>query len=420
MVALPRALTPLRHRPFLWLTVGQTASNVGDAFYAVALPWYVLNTHGGALLLGTVLAAYGIPRTVFMAFGGRASDRWHPWTVMLGADLVRAVAVVTLAVTAFAGPAHPAVLIPIAAVIGAGEGMFVPASFAITPELLPAEQLQAGNAITSGGTQLATLVGPAVGGAAVAFLGPAAAFAVDGLSFLVSAATLAGIAVDRRHARSVTPASGDDPGSAAGERRRTVTIGSLVRSERVLQLILIVLITANLGSGGMSEVALPVLVHGPLHAGAAGYGAVIAAYGGGALIGTLAAGQAGGARRPAVVASIAYLVGAVALAATPFAGGIVLAALALGVFGATASFGDIITITAFQLWAPPALLGRLMGLLMLASDGVFPLSVLVAGTVVHTTGPAPFFLLAGGALALSLIVALTQPVWRRFGAPAAR
>jgi len=43
-----RGLAPLRHRGFRFLVAGQLGSNVGDAFYAVALPWYVLATHGGA------------------------------------------------------------------------------------------------------------------------------------------------------------------------------------------------------------------------------------------------------------------------------------------------------------------------------------------------------------------------------------
>ena len=65
---------------------GQVTSNVGDACYAVALPWYVLAGHGGTVLLGTVLAAYGIPRTALIMVGGYASDRWRPQTVMLATD----------------------------------------------------------------------------------------------------------------------------------------------------------------------------------------------------------------------------------------------------------------------------------------------------------------------------------------------
>jgi MFS family permease len=102
----PGSLTPLRHRGFRLLAGGQLASNIGDACYAVALPWYVLAEHGGVLLLGTVLVAYGVPRTVLLAVGGHASDRWRPWTVMMSADVLRVIAVAALAVAAALGPAR--------------------------------------------------------------------------------------------------------------------------------------------------------------------------------------------------------------------------------------------------------------------------------------------------------------------------
>ncbi len=168
----PRALMPLRHQGFRVLAAGQFISNLGDAFYAIALPWYVLATHGGVLLLGTVLAAYGIPRVALLAVGGYLSDRWRPWTVMMGADAVRGIAVGALAVVALAGPASARLLVPVAAILGAGEGLFLPGSFAIVPTLVPGDDLQAANAFASAFTQVATLVGPAIGGAVVAFAGP--------------------------------------------------------------------------------------------------------------------------------------------------------------------------------------------------------------------------------------------------------
>jgi MFS family permease len=117
----------LRSRPFRLLAGGQFVSNVGDGLYAVALPWYVLSHHGGAILLGTVLAAYGIPRTCLIMVGGHLSDRLSPWTVMMGADIGRLVLAAVLA--ALAGTQHPAflTLAPIAFGLGAGEGLFLPA-----------------------------------------------------------------------------------------------------------------------------------------------------------------------------------------------------------------------------------------------------------------------------------------------------
>jgi hypothetical protein len=61
----------LAARGFRRLAGGKFASTIGDYCYAVALPWLVLSAHGGTILLGTVLACYGVPRTVLIPFAGR-------------------------------------------------------------------------------------------------------------------------------------------------------------------------------------------------------------------------------------------------------------------------------------------------------------------------------------------------------------
>jgi MFS family permease len=417
-LAAPRALAPLRQRGFRLLTIGQVTSNVGDACYAVALPWYVLAAHGGVLLLGTVLAAYGVPRTALIAVGGYASDRWRPQTVMLATDVVRALALAALAVTAATGPARAVVLVPLAVVIGAGEGLFLPGSFSIIPTLLSGDDLQAGNALASSGTQLATLAGPVVGGALILLAGPSLAFGLDAVTFAVSAVTLAALAVPAaRGARPVRAARAaraeTDPVTPAGP---APSLGRLLRSERVLPIILLVNLAANFGLGGESEVALPALVHGPLHAGASGYGAVLAAFGAGALLGTIVAGPLGRLRRPAVVGSLAFLAEAACLAVTPYVGATAAVAAAMAGLGLLNGFGNVLTITAFQRWAPPSALGRLSGLLMLTSFGVFPISVALAAVVVRHWGPTPFFLLAAVTLAVAILAGLSQRAWRDFGA----
>jgi len=418
---LPRALSPLRHRPFRLLTAGQVTSSLGDACYAVALPWYVLADHGGIVLLGTVLAAYGIPRTVAIPAGGYLSDRWRPQAVMLATDILRALAVAALALVAAAGPARPAELVPIAVVLGAGEGLFLPASFSVIPGLLPGDDLQAGNALASGGTQLATLVGPAIGGALVALGSPALAFGLDALSFAASAATLTaltGLGAIRTTSVS-TPATGT-PAAEAGQPDdaggRGPGLGMLLRTERVLLVIMIVSIAANLGAGGLDGVAIPALAHGPLRASAAGYGAILAAFGGGALIGTIAAGQAGRIRRPAVAGSAAFLAEAAFIAATPFLGTLAAVAAAVALIGVGNGFGNVVTITAFQQWAPKHMLGRLVSLLMVTSFGVYPVSVALAAVTDRALGTTSFFLFAAGVLAIAVLGGLTQRTWRDFGA----
>ncbi len=71
--------------------------------------------------------------------------------------------------------------------------------------------------------------------------------------------------------------------------------------------------------------------------------------------------------------------------------------------------------TAFQRWAPPAMVGRLTGVILLASFGSFPASVALAGLVVHHYGASTFFPLAAATVVIALTVGLTQPAWRNFG-----
>lgn len=402
-------LGTVRHRGFRLLVAGQLASNIGDGVYAVALPWYVLAHGGSVLLLGTVLAAYGIPRTALIAVGGHLADRWGPWTTMLLADAMRMVAVAAFAVSAALTVPHAAVLVPIAIVLGVGEGIFIPGSFSIIPSLLPETELQAGNALALAATQAATLLGPAVGGALVALVGSSAAFALDAASFVVSALTLAAIGTERRALVIDADEPADSPGSVL----------HLVRRSRVLQIVVLTTLAANLGSGALAEVALPVLSRGRFHAGAGGYGALVAAIGVGALVGTLVGGHRATPRRPAIVASVLFIVESVFFAAVPLPRLAPLAGAALAVAGICNGYGNLLTITAFQRWAPPALLGRLMGITMLAGMGIFPVSVWLGGLVVHAWGAPAVFWLASTVLALAILAGLAQREWREFGRPEA-
>src|ERR1700685_3162368 len=87
---------PLAVRSFRLLAGGQLTSTIGDYCYAVALPWLVLSNHGTTVLLGAVLACYGIPRTVLIPVGGILADKVGPRTLMLFADVLRCVLVVLL------------------------------------------------------------------------------------------------------------------------------------------------------------------------------------------------------------------------------------------------------------------------------------------------------------------------------------
>jgi Major Facilitator Superfamily len=394
---------PLTVRSFRLLAGGQFASTVGDYCYAVALPWLVLSGGGGAILLGAVLACYGIPRTALIPAGGVLADKIGARTLMLVADAARCALVAVLAVLAARHIVSLAALGPIAALIGAGEGLFLPASFAIMPSLLDGERLAAGNALSNAAVQAGSLLGPALGGVLVATTQSSTwAFAVDAASFAVSAVSLA-----------LIPRSRPDP-EGAGQAKDGDGVLALVKKSRALQVILVVVIAANLTGGGMSEVALPSLAHARF--GAAGYGAWLACFAAGGIAGTLAATRTGRLRAPAIFASAMFLIDSVAIAVFPYLGGEAAAGAALFAFGAANGLGNVTFLTVLQKWAPPALLGRVMGMLMLCAFGSFPLSVAIAGVLVRHLGPSLYFPIDGALVTVVILAGLSRREFRAFGA----
>ena len=174
-------------------------------------------------------------------------------------------------------------------------------------------------------------------------------------------------------------------------------------------------IVANLGSAGTTEVALPLFARVHLHAEAAGYGALIASAGIGALAGSLVAARFNSTRRPAVAAGCIFLAQVPLIVCLPLAPGLALAAAMMALWGGFNMWANVTMQTAFQRWAPPDLLGRLGGLLLATSYGMFPISVAVAGLVARRYGPGTFFVIAGVILCATLLWALSQQAFRDFG-----
>src|SRR6185295_6940228 len=144
---VPRALEPLRHRDFRLLWTGQTVSSVGNFVHNVALPFQVLALGGGALELGVWGAIFSVTSLVFVLFGGVFADRFPRRVLILVTDLLAGVFVAAIALLAATGQLRLEHLYVEAALFGATESFFQPALSALIPELVPADVLQAGNAL---------------------------------------------------------------------------------------------------------------------------------------------------------------------------------------------------------------------------------------------------------------------------------
>jgi MFS family permease len=400
-------------RNFPLLLGGQTISTLGDALYLVALPWLILTTGGNAEALGMVLAAYGIPRAVCMLAGGWLSDRLRPRRLMLIADTLRLLLMGVLAALAFGG--HPLLwqLCAIAVPLGALGGAFAPASIAMIPDTLGKDDLQAGNGLMMASMQGANLIGSSVAGVIVAGLSSAVALAIDAGTFLVSAGSLA-LMQGTKHATpdgSQAEASQEHPLASAQEAETPISFWGYLGTSRLIQIALLMFTVGSLVTGGLIEVALPVLVQGPMHGSAGGFGFILAGWGAGALIGSILAGMLGTFKHKGLIILLGGAIMAVMFALLPV-GGVPGAVVCMLISGIAGSGFAVVFFTAVQMNIPGHLMGRVMGLLMFSSSGLYPVSTALAGVLANHFGPTILFPFAGLVLAVVMLFGMTQKVLR--------
>ena len=140
--------------------------------------------------VGLVLAAHALPLVLFVLIGGVWADRLERHRVMVATDVVRALLHGLLAVLIFLGDVPIWAIVVIEAGFGTAEAFFSPAATGLIPQTVPEEDLQQANAAVSVVQNASELVGPALATALVLGLGAGWAFAVDALTFVVSALLL--------------------------------------------------------------------------------------------------------------------------------------------------------------------------------------------------------------------------------------
>ena len=177
-------LTPLRSSPpFRRLWLGRVFSGFGSQMTLVAVMFQVWEQTRSTVWTGAVGLAQALPLVVFGLFAGTLVDRVDRRKFALVATTGQAVCSVFLAVQGFLGD------VPVVAVLGlvAVQSCFVagggPAARTFVSRLLPPEQLSAGLALNRIAFQGSMLLGPALGGLVLGWLGVGGCYLVDALTF---------------------------------------------------------------------------------------------------------------------------------------------------------------------------------------------------------------------------------------------
>jgi len=400
-------LAPLRHRDFRLLWSGMCVSLLGDGFFLVALAWQVYAISNAPTALSFVGIAMTVPTIVLLLVGGVVADRVNRRWVMLGADVVRGVAVAALAVLSLTGALELWHIVLLVALYGAGAAFFGPAFDAIVPDVLPAADLAQANSLDQFVRPIALrLAGPAVGGLLIEAVGVGAAFALDALSFAVSAAAL--LCMRTRGAPGPAGASvARDLREGWGYVRKRVWLWGTFACAALTYLLFM----------GPAEVLLPFLVKNDVGGSAADLGLVFAAGGVGSVACALVMGQRGLPRREITFMYVAWTLSTLAVAGYGLASAVWQLMLASLLFNALETAGTIVWATAKQRHVPAHLLGRVSSLDWLISIGLLPISFALTGPVSAAIGAQTTMVVAGTVGAAITFAALFLPGMRDIERP---
>ena len=389
---------PLRRdRDYRWLWSGQVVNGVGNQITRVALPYQVYVLTGSTLAIAALTLFQLVPILLFALGAGSLADAVDRRRLLMATQAGLAacsLAFVLLALTG--GPPVPA-LFAVAFVAAGLSAVDQPARSSAIPRLVPPERLPSAIALNQLNFQMASIVGPAIGGILIATVGLAGAYTVDLVSFLASFVAL--LAIQPLPPLGAVTRPGLDAireGLRFAQRRRVI-LGSFV-------------IDLNAMIFGMPTSLFPVLALDVFQTGPAGLGLLAAAPAAGAFLGALFSGWVKTVQRTgrAILLSVAVW----GLAITAF--GLVtvsfpLALVCLAAAGAADVFSAVFRSSIVQLETPDELRGRVMSIHTLVVTSGPRLGDIEAAVVASLTSPQVAIVSGGIACVLGVWV-----VARRF------
>ena len=191
------------NRNFRRLWMAQIVSEVGDWFYTLSIYTLLLQLtgHAGSVALALVLQV--LPQTFVGPTAGMVNDRLKRKHVMIAADLIRCVIVLSMLLVRSRSLVW--LVYPLLLAETSMAAFFEPARSAVIPNIAAEDEVLVANTLSSATWSVNLLIGASVGGVVAAFFGRDTVFVLNGLSFLISAFLIRGMRFDEPHAESAAP-----------------------------------------------------------------------------------------------------------------------------------------------------------------------------------------------------------------------
>jgi MFS family permease len=386
----------LTHRSFLFFLLSRSLSRFSSLIFIVAFGWQVYDLTGSAFALGMMGLAGFLPTALLVFVAGNVADRYERKRILQACQLAEALTISLVAWGAYAGSLTVIDLFIAVLVLGTTAAFENPATAALLPLVVPEGAVQRATALSSGSAQLATIMGPALGGVAYA-VSPALPYGLMVLLWLLAALFAGMIRLTKPTAPrgAATPKGSATPGDLfAGVdfiRNHPAILGTLS-----LDLFAVLF-------GGVTAL-LPIYARDILQTGPWGLGILRAAPAVGALLATVMLARQPIARRVGMRMFQAVIVYGVATVAFSLSHWMWLSVVALAILGAADTVSVVIRFSLVQLATPNEMRGRVGALNFLFINASNNLGQFESGVTAALLGAMPAAVLGGvGTIAIALL-----------------
>lgn len=384
---LPRGLTALHERNYVLYIAGQFTSQLGSWAEQTAVAWILYELTNSPLLLGLSGLARAVPMIALTLLGGAVADRVPRRALLLFTESAMLVLSLAVGLLALAGRLEFWYLYVLSFASGALSAFSVPARQAMFAGLVPRSAMQSAVTLNAVAVRSGALIGPSLGGVALAYGGYALPFLVNAATFLAMLLALAAMRLPRAPRADA---------SASGARLWAGMTGGLSFVWRNPLLKVALGLEVVSGLFGHNVTLITIIARDVIATGPEGLGLLLSALAAGALLAMVVMVAVEVKRHVHVIlaAGAAYTVLLAAFALSPWLAPSMVLLFALGAAdGAWAVTRNSLA----QLLVPDELRGRVMSVVVLATRGSAPLGRLQGGFLAGLVG-GPAAVLLGAAV----------------------
>jgi len=412
-------LRSLRHRPFALLWAGQTVSRLGDSLHRIALAWWVLEKTGSATAMGTVLVLSQIPMLIFLLIGGIVVDRFPRIRIMFISDVLCGLIVAFVAVFSWLDILEIWHIYIASLLFGFVGAFFFPAYQSIVPQITPPDMLTSANSLNGLSRRITGIIGPSIGAALVLAGGTSLTFALDALSFFISALfvfpLLRGNVSETQSVEKVSETPVKPRSMKETIKQGFVDLRQGFNAVITVPWIWVTILIygfVNMSEASPRAVAMPFLIKNDLGADVGLLGIFGSAFSIGFIVGAILLGQFKRLRKRGIISYLTPLTQGILLLFFGFKFPIPVLIGSMFVYGFTFSVFGLIWNNTLQEMVPHEMLGRVYSIDALGSFVFMPIGFALAGWATDLIGAPTVFLIGGFSTIALALIGLSHPAIR--------